>query len=124
MDKVRYQTGLEIRQSLLGEQHVKRSLENADEFNRPFLELVIEFCWGEIWASKGLSRDIRSMINVAIAVALGRTNELPLHFKAAKQNGVSKQQLLEVLFQAEAYCGAGASDEAAAIASLAYGEPI
>jgi 4-carboxymuconolactone decarboxylase len=100
-----YELGLAIRKEVLGAEYVEGALRNADDFNRPFQDLVTEFCWGGIWGRPGLDRKTRSMLNLAMLTALGRTHELELHARGALTNGVTPAEITEVLLQAAVYCG-------------------
>src|SRR5882672_10641999 len=103
MDKARFDKGLEVRTAVLGKDYVEASMKNADDFNRPFQELVTEYCWGAAWGSDGLSRKTRSMLNVAMISILNRPHELKLHVKGALRNGVTKDEIREVLMQVAIY---------------------
>jgi 4-carboxymuconolactone decarboxylase len=108
----RYEEGLRVRSEVLGAEHVKRSLESASEFSRPIQELVTEYCWGTIWARPGLARRDRSLINLGMLTALGRSHELGVHVRGAVVNGCTKREIQEVLLQATIYCGVPAGMEA------------
>ena len=105
MSNDKYEKGLKIRTQVLGEAYVKRSVENADDFNRPLQELVTEYCWGHVWGREGLSMQERSMINLAMISALNRPHELKLHIRGALRNGLSREQIREILLQVGIYCG-------------------
>jgi 4-carboxymuconolactone decarboxylase len=105
MDKNTYESGLAVRKAVLGSEYVEKSLANADDFTRPFQELVTEACWGMIWTRPGLPRKTRSLLNIAMLTALGRTHELKLHIRGALNNGCTKEEIQEVLLQATMYCG-------------------
>jgi 4-carboxymuconolactone decarboxylase len=105
MDKNTYESGLTVRKAVLGSEYVEKSLANADDFTRPFQELVTEACWGMIWTRPGLPRKTRSLLNIAMLTALGRTHELKLHIRGALNNGCTKEEIQEVLLQATMYCG-------------------
>jgi 4-carboxymuconolactone decarboxylase len=105
MDKNTYESGLTVRKAVLGSEYVEKSLANADDFTRPFQELVTEACWGMIWTRPGLPRKTRSLLNIAMLAALGRTHELKLHIRGALNNGCTKEEIQEVLLQATMYCG-------------------
>ena len=122
MDQKTYETGLEIRSSVLGKSHVERSLRTADDFNQPFQELVTEYCWGAVWGREGLSRKTRSLLNLAMLGALNRPHELSLHVKGALRNGVSKDEIREVFMQLAIYAGVPAGVEAFRIARQAFVE--
>jgi 4-carboxymuconolactone decarboxylase len=108
----RYEEGLRARSEVLGAEHVKRSLESASEFSRPIQELVTEYCWGAIWSRPGLARRDRSLINLGMLTALGRSHELGVHARGAVVNGCTKREIQEVLLQATIYCGVPAGMEA------------
>jgi 4-carboxymuconolactone decarboxylase len=122
MDKKRYEEGLAVRRAVLGPEHVDRSLGSADDFTRPMQELVTEYCWGEIWARPGLDRRARSLINVAMLTALNRPHEIRLHVHGALNNGVTKEELMEVFMQCAIYCGIPAGMEAMRIAREVFAE--
>jgi len=112
MDQKVYDQGLEIRKQVLGEAHVERSLSQADDFTRPYQELVTEYCWGAVWGRPGLPRKTRSLLNLAMLTALNREEEFKLHVRAALRNGVTKEEICEVLLQAMIYCGVPAANSA------------
>ena len=105
MDQDRFNRGLEIRKAVLGAEYVERSLASADDFNRPMQELSTEYCWGAVWGREGLSRRDRSLINLAMISALNRPHELRVHVQGAIRNGVTKEEIREVLLQVAIYCG-------------------
>ena len=105
----RFETGLRIRREVLGADYVDKSIAMADDFNRPLQELVTEYCWGAIWSRPGLSRKMRSLINLAMLTALNRPHEVKLHLKGALNNGCSKEEIMEVLLQTAVYCGVPAA---------------
>ena len=101
--------GLEIRRQVLGDKYVDASLNNATEFSKPLQELLNEYCWGAAWGREGLTRKERSMINLAMLTALGRTHEVETHVRGALNNGLTKEQIAEVLLQTAIYCGVPAA---------------
>ncbi|MDH3474345.1 MAG: 4-carboxymuconolactone decarboxylase [Rhodospirillales bacterium] len=109
MDKERFEQGLTVRRDVLGSEYVDKSIAAADDFNMPFQELVTEYCWGEIWTRPGLDRKTRSIINLAMLTALNRPHEVKIHLKGALNNGVSKEEIQEVLLQTAIYCGVPAA---------------
>ncbi len=119
MDKERYERGLGIRKAVLGAEYVENSLKNADDFNRPMQDLSTEYCWGEVWSREGLSRKERSLINLAMISALNRPHELRLHVHGALRNGVTKDEIREVLLQVAIYCGVPAGIDSFRIAKEA-----
>jgi 4-carboxymuconolactone decarboxylase len=108
----RYQQGMQVRREVLGDAHVDKALGNRSEFNEEFQELITRYAWGEIWTRPGLPKQTRSMITVAMLVALNRSEEFRLHLRAALRNGVSREELREVLLQAAIYCGVPAANSA------------
>lgn len=109
MDKQTYERGLEIRKSVLGKEFVEKSIASADDFNRPLQELVTEYCWGAVWGREGLSKKTRSIINLAMISALNRPHELKMHVKGAVRNGLTREEIREVLLQVGIYCGVPAA---------------
>lgn len=100
-----YERGLALRKEVLGADYVARSFANADDFSRPMQELSTEYCWGKVWSREGLSRRDRSLLNIGMISALNRPHELKLHVKAALTNGLSRDEIREVLLQVAIYCG-------------------
>jgi 4-carboxymuconolactone decarboxylase len=115
-DGAAYERGLEVRGEVLGRQYVERALSRASEFARPMQELVTEYCWGRIWARPGLGRRERSLINLGMLTALGRSHELGVHAGGAIRNGCTPEEVQEVLLQAAIYCGVPAAMEAFRVA--------
>ena len=111
-DRKKYDQGMKVRRAVLGDAHVERSLQNRTPFNEAFQDLLTRYAWGEIWSRPGLSRQIRSMLTLAMMVALNRPDELRLHLRAALTNGVSRDEIQEVLLQAAIYCGVPAANSA------------
>ena len=101
--------GLKIRREVLGAKYVDAALNNMNEFNAPLQELLNEFCWGGAWGRGVLSRQERSMINLAMLTALGRTHEVETHVRGALNNGLSKEQISEILLHTAIYCGVPAA---------------
>ena len=112
MANTMYEKGLANRKAVLGADYVEEAINAADEFNRPFQELVTTYCWGEIWGREELPRKIRSMLNIAMLTALNRPHELKLHLRGAMNNGVSRTEIREVLMQTAIYCGIPAAVDA------------
>lgn len=107
-----YDQGLEIRREVLGRDYVDRAIANASEFTQPLQELVTSYCWGEVWGRDGIDRKTRSLINLAMLTALNRQRELALHVGGALRNGVTTDEIREVLLQSAIYCGVPAAIEA------------
>jgi 4-carboxymuconolactone decarboxylase len=108
--------GMRIRREVLGDEHVDRAAAATTEFTRPFQELITRYAWGEIWARPGLTRPERSMITIAMLAAIGREQELAMHVRAALRNGLTEQQIAEVLLQVAVYAGVPAANSAFATA--------
>jgi 4-carboxymuconolactone decarboxylase len=109
MNKDAFEQGLATRRAVLGADYVDNSIKNADDFNLPMQELVTEYCWNEVWNRPGLDRKTRSMLNLAMLTALNRPHELKLHVRGAINNGVTKEEIKEVLLQTAIYCGVPAA---------------
>jgi 4-carboxymuconolactone decarboxylase len=108
--------GARVRREVLGEEHVQRSLERASEFTRPMQEFVTEFCWGAVWSRPGLSRRDRSLVNLGMLAALGRSHELGVHVRGAISNGCTRAEIQEALLQVAVYAGVPAGMEAFRVA--------
>jgi len=117
-----FEKGLEVRKAVLGSEFVEKSISSADDFNRPLQELVTEYCWGAVWTREGLTRKTRSMLNLAMLTALNRPHELKMHVKGALRNGVTQDEIREVLLQATIYAGVPAGVDAFRIAREALNE--
>ena len=100
-DKQRFDGGMKIRREVLGAEYVDRNMAAADEFSMAMQDLTTRYCWGDIWARPGLDRKQRSMINLAMIAALNRPHELKAHVKGALNNGLTKDEIKEVLLQVE-----------------------
>jgi 4-carboxymuconolactone decarboxylase len=122
MSKEVLERGLEIRKAVLGREFVEKSFASADAFNRPLQELVTEYCWGAVWGREELPRKIRSMLNLAMLSALNRPHELKMHIKGALTNGVSREEIREVLLQVAIYCGVPAAVDSFRVAREALTE--
>jgi 4-carboxymuconolactone decarboxylase len=122
MDKQTFDRGLEIRKAVLGKEFVENALKNADEFSMPLQELVTEYCWGAVWGREQLPRKIRSMLNLAMISTLNRPHELKMHVQGAIRNGVSREEIREVLLQVAIYAGVPAAVDSFRIAREALKE--
>jgi 4-carboxymuconolactone decarboxylase len=100
-----FERGLKVRKQVLGAAYVKRQLAGADAFSIPMQELVTKSAWGMVWSRPGLPRKVRSMLNIAMLVALGKAEELELHMDGAIRNGVTKKEIGEILLHSAIYCG-------------------
>ena len=119
-DRSRYEHGMEVRRAVLGDPHVDKALQNTTDFDRDFQDLITRYAWGEIWTRPGLPRHSRSLIVIATMVALNRSEELRLHLRAALNNGVTREEIKEVLLQAAVYCGVPAANSAFHIAQEVF----
>jgi 4-carboxymuconolactone decarboxylase len=115
-DAEKHAQGMKVRRAVLGDAHVDRAVANTDDFTRDFQDFITRYAWGEIWDRPGLPRPTRSVITIAILVALKAEGELKMHFRAALRNGVTPQELKEVLLQCAIYCGLPAANNAFQIA--------
>jgi 4-carboxymuconolactone decarboxylase len=115
-EEQRYAKGLEVRRAVLGDQYVNRALDAKNPFSAEFQEMITRHAWGEIWTRPGLPRHTRSLITIAMIIALNREAELRLHLRAAANNGVTPDEIKEVLLQAGIYCGVPAANAAFRIA--------
>jgi 4-carboxymuconolactone decarboxylase len=122
MGQDRFEKGLALRKQVLGADYVEKSMASADDFSRPMQELSTEYCWGYVWTRPGLELRERSLINLAMISALNRPHELKLHVKAALTNGLTREQIREVLLQVAVYCGVPAGIDSVRIAREAFAE--
>jgi 4-carboxymuconolactone decarboxylase len=106
-----FDTGIAIREEMFGAEHGLKKVEASDEFTRPFEDLVTNYCFGATWSRGGLSRAERSMITLAMLIALGRPWEIKVHTQGAIANGVTKEQIREICLQAAVYAGIPAAGE-------------
>ena len=115
-ERKRYEQGLKKRREVLGDAHVEKSLQGINKFNEDFQDLLTRYAWGEIWTRPGLPKQTRSLITLALLVALNRNDEFRMHVRAALNNGVSQEQIREVLLHSAIYCGLPAANSAFHIA--------
>jgi len=118
----RYERGMEVRREVLGDEHVDRAIEGTTDLTADFQDLITRYAWGEIWARPGLDRRTRSCITLTALIALGREHELPMHIRAARRNGLTRDEIKEVLLQSAIYCGVPAANGAFAIAQRVLDE--
>ncbi len=122
MSTEQFERGLECRKAVLGEDYVNAALDKADDFNREFQNMVTEYCWGGTWGRGVLTKQQRSVLNLGMLAALNRPHEFKLHFKGALRNGVSLEEVREILIQIAVYCGIPAGVEAFRIAREVFAE--
>ena len=111
-----HERGMEVRREVLGDEHVDAAIGRTTGFTADFQDLITRYAWGEIWSRPGLDRRTRSCITLTALVALGRLEELELHVRAALRNGLSEDEIKEVLLHAAIYCGVPAANAAFAVA--------
>ena len=111
-----YEDGMRVRREVLGDEHVDRAIERTTDFTADFQDLITRYAWGEIWARPGLDRRTRSCITLTALVALGHFEELAMHVRAALRNGLTADEIKEVLLQTAIYCGVPAANHAFAVA--------
>jgi 3-oxoadipate enol-lactonase/4-carboxymuconolactone decarboxylase len=111
-----HERGMEVRREVLGDEHVDRAVDRTSDFTREFQELITRYAWGEIWTRPGLDRRMRSAITLTALIARGHDEELAMHVRAALRNGLTPDEIKEVLLQSAIYCGVPAANTAFAIA--------
>jgi 4-carboxymuconolactone decarboxylase len=117
-----YTAGMAMRRAVLGDAHVDRSIAGSDDFTRDFQEFLTRYAWGAVWTREGLGRRDRSLITLALLAGLGRAEELPLHVRGALKNGLSREEITEVLLHTAVYAGVPAANTAFAVARRALAE--
>ena len=122
MSDERHEAGMRVRREVLGDEHVDRATARADDVTREFQDFITRYAWGEIWTRPGLDRRTRSCITLTALVAGGRTEELAMHLRAARRNGLTKDEIKEVLLQCAIYCGVPAANAAFAVAQRVLAE--
>ena len=108
--------GMNVRREVLGDDHVDEALERSSEFSADFQDLITRYAWGEIWTRPGLDRRTRSVVTLTAMIARGQFDELEFHLKAAVRNGLTRNEIREVLLQCAIYCGVPAANSAFAVA--------
>lgn len=121
-ERERYGQGMTVRRAVLGDPHVDRVSMGRNAFTEAFQDLITRYAWGEIWSRPGLPRHTRSLITLAMLVALNRGDEFRLHLRAAFNNGVTRDEIEEVLLQTAIYCGVPAANSAFHLAEEVFGE--
>jgi 3-oxoadipate enol-lactonase/4-carboxymuconolactone decarboxylase len=119
----RYEAGMRVRREVLGDEHVDRSIERTTDLTRDFQDLITRYAWGDVWSRPGLDRRTRSCMTMTALIALGREHELALHLRAAIRNGLTREEISEVLIQSAVYCGIPAANSAFAVAQRVLDEP-
>ena len=121
-ERERHDNGIKVRRAVLGDAHVDRTITRRNDFNGEFQELITRYAWGEIWTRPGLPRHTRSLLTIAMMVALNRADEFKLHVRAAFNNGVTRDEIKEVLMQAAIYCGVPAANTAFHLAEEVFAQ--
>ena len=121
-DAERARQGMTVRRAVLGDEHVDRAVATTTSFTEPFQDFITRYAWGDVWSRPGLSRAERSMITLAMLAALQHENELAMHVRAALRNGLSPEQIQEVLLQVAVYAGVPAANRAFAVAQRVLSE--
>jgi 4-carboxymuconolactone decarboxylase len=111
-----YDDGMRVRREVLGDEHVDRAVQNTTEFTQAFQDFITRYAWGSVWTREGLDRRTRSAITLAVLTALGRENEIAMHVRAARTNGLTPEEISEVLLHTAVYAGVPAANAAFAIA--------
>ena len=121
-DAARARQGMTVRRAVLGDEHVDRAVAGTTSFTEPFQDFITRYAWGDVWSRPGLSRGERSMITLAMLAALQHENELAMHVRAALRNGLTPEQIQEVLLQVAVYAGVPAANHAFAVAQRVLSE--
>lgn len=121
-EKKRYEEGLKVRRTVLGDAHVERSLARQSDFTAEFQDMITRHAWGEIWTRPGLDRRARSVMTLAMLIALNRGDEFKLHVRGAINNGLSRDDIKEVILQSAIYCGVPAANTAIHLAQEVFAE--
>ncbi len=117
-----FEKGMKIRRAVLGDAYVDKAMQSADDFNMPMQELTTEYCWGWCWGREGLERKTRSMLNLAMISVLNRSHELKAHVRGALVNGVTREEIREVLLQVAIYGGVPAGVDSFRLAREVFAE--
>jgi len=121
-ERERYSSGMKVRRAVLGDAYVEKAQAAKTPFSEPFQDLITRYAWGEIWTRPGLPRNTRSLLTLAMMVALNRKDEFRMHVRAAANNNVTREEIQEVLIQAAIYCGVPAANAAFHIAQEVFAE--
>ena len=119
-DEERYQQGMAVRRAVLGDAHVDRTVQNLTPLNEEFQQFITRYAWGDIWSRPGLDRHTRSMITIAMLIALNREVELKMHLNAAFNNGVTREELKELIMHSALYCGLPAANATSHLAQQVF----
>jgi 4-carboxymuconolactone decarboxylase len=119
----RHEQGMRVRREVLGDEHVDRAIEHTTDLTRDFQDLITRYAWGDAWSRPGLDRRTRSCITLMALIALGREDELAMHIRAAIRNGLTREEITEVLLHSAIYCGVPAANGAFAVAQRVLDAP-
>ena len=119
-DRERHESGMKVRRAVLGDAHVDKAEKSKSAFSEPFQDFITRYAWGEIWSRPGLPRNTRSLVTLAMMIALNRGDEFRMHVRAALNNKVTREEIQEVLMQSAIYCGLPAANAAFHIAQEVF----
>jgi 4-carboxymuconolactone decarboxylase len=122
MNKDKFEEGMRVRRSVLGEAHVERAEQNKSDFDADFQQYIVESAWGSVWARPGLDTKTRHLLTIAMLAALGKEHELSIHLRATENTGVTRDELKEVFLQVAVYGGVPAANSAIALAKKVFAE--
>ncbi|HEY0644320.1 MAG TPA: 4-carboxymuconolactone decarboxylase [Nocardioides sp.] len=120
----KYDDGMAVRREVLGDEHVDRATDRITDLDRDFQTMITEYAWGTVWTRPGLDRRTRSLITITALIARGHHEELAMHLRAARRNGVTMEEIGETLLQSAIYCGVPAANTAFRIAREVFGEEL
>lgn len=121
-DRERHEAGMKVRRAVLGDAHVDRTVRNRNDFNEDYQDFITRYAWGEVWTRPGLPRHTRSLLTLALMVALNRGDEFKMHVRAAFNNGVTRDEIKEVLLHSAIYAGVPAANTAFHLAQEVFAE--
>ena len=121
-ERERHDQGMKVRREVLGDAHVDRAQANLSPFNEDFQDMITRLAWGEIWSRPGLDKRTRSLVTIAMLVALNREGELRMHLGAAANNGVTRDEIKELLLQTSIYCGVPAANASFKLAEEVFAD--
>jgi 4-carboxymuconolactone decarboxylase len=122
MNEDKFEQGMKVRRSVLGDAHVERAEKNKTDFDADFQQYIVESAWGSVWARPGLDKKTRHLLTIAMLAALGKEHELALHLRATQNTGVTRDEVKEVFLQVAVYSGVPAANSAIAVAKKVFAE--
>jgi 4-carboxymuconolactone decarboxylase len=120
----KYDDGMAVRREVLGDEHVDRATGRITDLDRDFQAMITEYAWGTVWTRPGLDRRTRSLITITALIARGHNEELAMHLRAARRNGVTMEEIGETLLQSAIYCGVPDANTAFRVAREVFGEDV